>query len=245
MADSRCWSRGSVEGIRCHSEKEPNEQGHRGYVDVPGWFIAGPTTPLSRPWGEGGERLHEWVYGLASWRERHGLIGGRTDANADVLDQAFRNTGTTVMGRRMFNLGERYWEDEPPFHMPVFVVTHEARETLIKKGGITFTFVTGGIERALEQAKAAAAETDVLVVGGANIVQQFLRSGLIDELQIHLVPVLLGQGRRLFEQSNAERIVCGSSSLPGSHPGHTSQISYREVTNGRIPLKIASVLTAE
>lgn len=162
--------------------------------------ITGPNDDVSWPLGQGGERLHQWVYELASWRERHGLAGGKSNRDAEVLDEAFRNVGAVVMGRRMFDHGEKPWGESPPFHMPVFVVTHHPGPTLAKEGGTTFTFVTDGIESALKQARAAAGAKDVSVAGGANIVQQFLRAGLLDEIQIHLVPVLLGGGRRLFER---------------------------------------------
>lgn len=161
-------------------------------------FITGPNDDVSRPLGEGGERLHQWVYELASWRERHGLAGGKTNRDAEVLDEAW-HVGAVMMGRRMFNHGEKPWGDNPPFHMPVFVVTHQARPPRVKEGGTTFTFVTDGVENALKQAKAAAGGKDVSVAGGANIVQQFLKAGLLDEIQIHLVPLVLGGGRRLFE----------------------------------------------
>jgi dihydrofolate reductase len=164
-------------------------------------FITGPNDDVERPLGEGGERLHQWIYELASWRERHGLAGGKTNRDAEVVDEAFRNVGAVVMGRRMFNHGEGPWGDDPPFHMPVFVVTHKPKKTLSKEGGTTFTFVTDGIESALKRAKAAAGDKDVSVAGGANIVQQFLKAQLLDELQIHLVSVLLGGGRRLFEHA--------------------------------------------
>lgn len=110
------------------------------------------------------------------------------------------------MGRRMFDNGEGPWGDEPPFHAPVFVLTHDARETVAKDGGTTFTFVTDGIESALERAKAAAGERDVSIAGGANAVRQYVAAGLLDELRIHLVPVLLGDGIRLFESGGTERI---------------------------------------
>jgi dihydrofolate reductase len=160
-------------------------------------FIAGPNDDLEQPLGEGGERLHEWVFGLESWRERHGLPGGTTDRDAEVLDEAFRNLGAVVLGRRMFDLAQG-WGDDPPFHAPVFVLTHRGQEPLVKQGGTTFTFVTDGIESALEQAQAAAGDTDVSIAGGASTVQQYLKAGLLDELQIHVVPLLLGDGRRLF-----------------------------------------------
>jgi dihydrofolate reductase len=165
-------------------------------------FITGPNDDVERPLGEGGERLHQWIFGLASWRERHGLAGGKTNRDAEVIDEAFRSVGAVVMGRRMFSHGEKPWGDNPPFRIPVFVVTHKSRPMLTKEGGTTFTFVTDGIESALEQAKAAAGKKDISVAGGANIVQQFLKAGLLDEIQIHLVPVLFGGGRRLFEGIN-------------------------------------------
>jgi dihydrofolate reductase len=172
-------------------------------------FIAGPNQTLAQPLGEGGEGLHQWVVALQSWRERHGLSGGETTPDSEVVEEALRNTGATVMGRRMFSGGEGAWEDDPnadawwgddpPFHHPVFILTHHPRETVTKQGGTTFTFVTGGIEAAFEQARAAAGDKDVAVAGGADVVQQYLKAGLLDELQLHVVPVLLGDGVRLFE----------------------------------------------
>jgi dihydrofolate reductase len=172
-------------------------------------FVAGPNPSLERPLGDGGDRLHEWALKLASWREAHGLPGGETGVDAEVIEESQQATGAVVMGRRMFSGGEGPWEDdpraggwwgdEPPFHVPVFVLTQHARETLVKQGGTSFTFVTDGIEAALEQARAAAAEKDVLVAGGASVAQQYLRAGLLDELQIHVAPVLLGSGTRLFD----------------------------------------------
>jgi dihydrofolate reductase len=172
-------------------------------------FIAGPNQTRDQPLGEGGEGLHEWVVVLESWRERHGLSGGETNPDSEVVDEALRNTGATVMGRRMFSGGEGAWADDtnadgwwgedPPFHHPVFILTHHPREKVTKQGGTTFTFVTDGIEAALEQALAAAGDKDVAVGGGANVAQQYLKAGLLDELQLHVVPVLLGDGVRLFD----------------------------------------------
>ena len=161
----------------------------------------GPELPL----GDGGERLHQWVYDLASWREPHGLAGGKTNRDSEVLDEAFRSTGAVVVGRRMFD-NARGWGDNPPFHMPVFVLTHEAREKVAKEGGTTFTFVNDGIESALEQAKAAAGDKNVSVGGGANTIQQYLGAGLVDEMQIHIAPMLLGGGVRLFEDLDTRPI---------------------------------------
>jgi dihydrofolate reductase len=166
-------------------------------------FVAGPNDGPEHPLGEGGEKLHEWVYGLASWREPHGLEGGETGRDSDVLEEAMGNLGAVILGRRMFDLAQG-WGDEPPFHAPVFVLTHEAREPLAKKGGTTFTFVNDGIESALRQAQAAAGGKDVGIAGGANTIQQYLSAGLVDEFQIHVAPLLLGGGVRLFDQAPAD-----------------------------------------
>lgn len=168
-------------------------------------FIAGPNDGPDLPLGEGGERLHEWVYGLATWREAHGLEGGETNRDAEVLDEAMRDNSAIVLGRRMFDNAQG-WGDNPPFHMPVFVLTHEPREELTKEGGTTFTFVTDGIESALEQARAAAGDNDVAVGGGATTVQQYIKAGLVDEMQIHIAPLLLGGGIRLLDHLGTEQI---------------------------------------
>jgi dihydrofolate reductase len=172
-------------------------------------FVAGPNQTLDEPLGKGGEQLHEWAFAARSWRESHGLSGGETNVDSEVIDEHIGNTGATVMGRRMFSGGEGPWEDDPnaeawwgddpPFHHPVFILTHHAREPVIKQGGTTFTFVTDGIESALAQARAAAGDKDVAVAGGASVAQQYLEAGLLDEIQIHIAAVLLGDGVRLFE----------------------------------------------
>jgi dihydrofolate reductase len=168
-------------------------------------FIAGPNDGPELGLGEGGERLHEWVFGLASWREPHGLAGGEVGRDSEILGEAVERTGAVVLGRRMFE-NAKGWGDEPPFHVPVFVLTHEPREPVTKKGGTTFTFVTEGIESALEQAKEAAGDKDVSVAGGANTIQQFLNAGLVDEMQIHVAHLLLRDGIRLFDHLGPEQI---------------------------------------
>ena len=172
-------------------------------------FVAGPNQTLEQPLGEGGERLHEWAFAVAAFREMHGLPGGETNVDNDLAQEALRNTGATVMGRRMFSGGagpweddpnaDAWWGDDPPFHHPVFILTHHAREPVTKEGGTTFTFITHGIEAALEQARGAAGDKGVAVGGGASVAQQYLKAGLLDELQLHVVPVLLGDGVRLFD----------------------------------------------
>jgi dihydrofolate reductase len=180
-------------------------------------FIAGPNQTLEQPLGEGGEGLHEWAFRLASWREPHGLSGGETNvADDEVVAETIQATGAVVMGRRMFSGGkgpwaddpntDAWWGDNPPFHVPVFVLTHHPRETVIKEGGTSFTFVTDGIEAALEQARAAAGDKDVSLAGGADVVQQYLNAALLDELQIHLAPVFLGGGVRLFDRLGPDPI---------------------------------------
>ncbi len=167
-------------------------------------FIAGPNAGVGNPLGDDGERLHEWVYELASWRESHGLDGGETGTDDDILAESLENTGAVVMGKRMFDTGEEPWGDDPPFHVPVFVLSHETRETEERRGGTTFTFVTDGVGSALERAKEVAGTDDVSIAGGANVVQQFLRDGLLDEIRLHITPVLLGDGIQLFDHLDFE-----------------------------------------
>jgi dihydrofolate reductase len=172
-------------------------------------FIAGPSQTLDEPLGEGGEQLHEWAFATKAFRESHGRSGGEDNVDSKIAEESIRSAGATVMGRRMFSGGAGSWEDDPnadawwgdnpPFHHPVFVLTHHAREPVSKEGGTTFTFVTDGIESALDQARVAAGDKDVAVGGGANVAQQYLKAGLFDEVQIHFAPVLLGSGVRLFE----------------------------------------------
>jgi dihydrofolate reductase len=170
-------------------------------------FVAGPNQSPEHPLGEGGEALHEWGTGLRTWRERHGLEGGEDNPDAEVVGESMDAAGAVIMGRGMFGGGpgpwdeawEGWWGDDPPFHMPVFVLTHHERKPLEKEGGTTFTFVTDGIESALEQARAAAGDKDVMIAGGGHVVQQYLRAGLVDEFQVHVAPVFLGGGVPLFD----------------------------------------------
>jgi dihydrofolate reductase len=177
-------------------------------------FVAGPSPSLEEPLGKGGELLHEWALAAQSWRKSHGLEGGVQNADSEVIEEWIRATGAVVMGRKMFSGGEGGWEDDPrahgwwgenpPFHVPVFVLTHHARETLDMEGDTSFTFVTDGIEAAVEQARAAAGDKDVHLAGGASVIQQSLKAGLLDELQIHIAPVLLGGGTPLFDRLGIE-----------------------------------------
>jgi len=179
-------------------------------------YVAGPHASLEHPLGENGDLLHRWAFAAESWRERHGLEGGEANADSEVVAEGLAVTGAVVMGRRMFSGGAGPWEDDPnangwwgddpPYHVPVFVLTHHARETLHMLGGTSFTFVTDGVEAALEQARAAAADKDVLLAGGASVADQYLKRGLLDELQVHVAPLLLGGGVRLFDQLGVDPV---------------------------------------
>src|ERR1700694_1677835 len=170
-------------------------------------FVAGPNQSLENPIGEGGLRLHQWAFETASWREQEGLEGGARNADSDVVDEVVKNVGAYIMGRKMFGGGDGAWDEkwrgwwgeEPPYHAPVFVLTHRGRQPLSMSGGTTFTFVTDGIGSALEQARSAAGGKDIVIAGGAHTIQQYLAGGKLDELYLHIVPVLLGAGERLLE----------------------------------------------
>lgn len=172
-------------------------------------FIAGPNQTKEEPLGAGGEDLHEWVFPLAAWRRPQGMEGGEENASNAVVEEAQANIGAYIMGRNMFGGGpgpwnvddpwKGWWGDNPPYHTPVFVITHHAREPLEMEGGTTFHFVTDGIESALEQAKKAAGDSDVFIPGGAKVIQQYLKAEFVDEFELHIVPLLLYDGERLFE----------------------------------------------
>ncbi len=172
-------------------------------------YVAGPNPTVEEPLGQRGEELHEWVVRLAAWRTAHNMPGGDTGPDGDVIEETITNVGAVIMGRKMFSGGNGPWESDPkedgwwgknpPFHVPVFVLTHHKRDAVTKEGGTTFTFVTDGIESALDQAKKAAGDKNISIAGGASAIQQFMKAGLLDELQIHLVPILLGGGTCLLE----------------------------------------------
>ncbi len=186
-------------------------------------YAAGPRQGLEHPLGEGGDRLHEWFFGPA----------GPNAVDADVARRILLGNGAYVMGRGMFGGGggtwdptwRGWWGDEPPYRSPVFVLTHHEREPLRMDGGTTFTFITGGVRDALEQARAAAGDLDVAVAGGARTVQQFLAAGLLDELHLHIAPVVLGAGIRLLDDVGdpaLEPIDVGASPA-------VTHISYRVI----------------
>ncbi|HEX3832694.1 MAG TPA: dihydrofolate reductase family protein [Solirubrobacteraceae bacterium] len=172
-------------------------------------FVAGPNQSEETPLGAGGEQLHKWMIPLAAWRQSHGERRGEVNESTPIFEESCENIGAGVMGRNMFGpvrggaWGDEqwtgWWGDDPPYHYSVFILTHYPRDPVEMEGGATFNFVTDGIESALEQATKAAGGKDVRLWGGGNIAQQYLAAGLLDELELHVVPVLLGDGARLFD----------------------------------------------
>jgi dihydrofolate reductase len=174
-------------------------------------FSAGPNQSLENPLGIGGPNMFSWFFDTRTFRAMHGMEGGSTDIDDSVAVRGFENVGAWILGRNMFgpvrgpwpdDSWKGWWGEEPPYHVPTFVLTHHAREPLTMKGGTTFYFVTGGIHEALERAKEAAQAKDVRIGGGAATIRAYLQAGLIDELQLSYSPVLLGAGESLFEGIN-------------------------------------------
>jgi dihydrofolate reductase len=169
-------------------------------------YVAGPNQSAGDPIGEGGMRLHQWAFATDTWNESHGLDAGERTADSKVAEEVTQGIGAFIMGRNMFGPGRGVWDEswtgwwgeDPPYHTPVYVLTHHEREPVEMQGGTTFHFVTDGIESALEQARAAAGDLDVSIAGGASTVNQYLAAGLLDQLHLHIVPVVLGGGERLL-----------------------------------------------
>lgn len=171
-------------------------------------YGAGPDQGMDNPLGVGAEALHEWIVSTRSWRQMHGKEGGATGVDDDFAERGTRGFGAWILGRNMFGPVRGPWPDmnwkgwwgpNPPYHVPVFVLTHYARPPIHMEGDTTFHFVTGGIHEALDRARKAAGGMDVRIGGGASVIQQYLRAGLIDEMHVAIAPILLGSGERLFE----------------------------------------------
>jgi dihydrofolate reductase len=170
-------------------------------------YAAGPNESHENPLGEGGEQLHDWIVALKAWRQSHGREGGEVNASTPIVEESLQNIGAEIMGRGKFgppdggpwgdDPWQGWWGEDPPFHKPVFVLTHHEREPLTLSD-TTFHFVTDGIESALARAKDAAGDGDVLLGGGADSINQYLAAGLVDEIELHVAPILLGDGKRLF-----------------------------------------------
>lgn len=183
-------------------------------------------------------RITRWVVDSMAWRDRQHLEGGEANVNDEIIAESFARPGAYVMGRRMFEGGERPWGEEPPFRNPVFVVTHRERETLERQGGTSFTFVTDGLESAIEQARAAAGEKDVAIAGGGSMIKQALELGLLDELELHIIPVLLGTGQRLLDVDLGERE--GLELVPERTIATPEVTHIRYRIEGRAPLVLDS-----
>ena len=201
-------------------------------------YVAGPNQSLEIPLGEGGEALHNWMFETKTWHEMQGETGGARGINDDVLRENHANIGTAIMGRNMFGGGPGPWEtswhgwwgENPPYHHPVFVLTHYPREPLVMQGGTTFFFVTDGIASALRQAKKAAGAKDIAVIGGAKALQQYLAAGLLDEIEIHVVPLLLRGGERLLDNLDGSNVQLEPARTVAG-PGVT-HLKYRVVKQG-------------
>ncbi|MFI5926736.1 dihydrofolate reductase family protein [Micromonospora sp. DT44] len=204
-------------------------------------FYAGPQFDGDGNWIDSAEaagffRITRWATEAAAWRERLGFAGGERDANSDVMAETFEAAGAYVMGRRMADGGEVPWGEEPPFRAPVFVVTHRPRETLLRGGGTSFTYVTDGVASAVEQARAVAGGKNVAVAGGGSLVRQVLKAGLLDELELHVVPVVLGTGLRLLD-ADLDLGDKEAIELTPTRVIPTPQVTHiRYVVDGRAPL---------
>ncbi|HEX3195394.1 MAG TPA: dihydrofolate reductase family protein, partial [Streptosporangiaceae bacterium] len=183
--------------------------------------------------GPGFFRVTRWVIDAMGWRERLGFAGGERSVNSRIIEETFAAAGAYVMGRRMFDGGEIPWGDEPPFRAPVFVVTHRDREALQRQGGTSFTFVTDGIERAVAMAREAAGGKDVAVAGGGTLLRQVLAAGLLDELELHIAPVLLGDGMRLFGAGAGAGASLGLDTHEGIELTPVRVVETQEVTHIR------------
>jgi len=163
-------------------------------------FLAGPNAGPKNPMGDGGTTIHMWLYNLARFRKELNIgEGGETGRDNDMIGETIERTGASIMGKRMFNEGEPSWPEDAPFHTPVFVLTHQRRDPWERKGGTTFYFINDGLQSALDKARKSAGRKDIRIAGGANVIQQFLNAGLVDEFTIHVAPIMLGEGVRLFE----------------------------------------------
>jgi dihydrofolate reductase len=204
-------------------------------------FYAGPRHADQRPWIESSEalgffRVTRWVIDAEAWRERMHFGGGEQSTNSEIIAETFAAAGAYVMGRRMADGGEIPWGDEPPFHAPVFVVTHRPRPVLHRQGGTSFTYVTDGIESAIDQARAAANGKNVAIAGGGTLLREVIRLGLLDQLELHIVPVILGDGMRLLSPELGLDGTEGIELTPARVIATPDVTHIRYTVNGREPL---------
>jgi len=193
-------------------------------------FGAGVRQDLQNPLGVRGPEMFAWFFQTDVWKKMQGQGGGGRGVDNEMAERAFANVGAWILGRNMFgpvrgpwpdDSWKGWWGDEPPYHMPVFVLTHHAREPLVMQGGTTFFFVTNGIESALQQAREAAAGKDVRIGGGVATIRQYLRAGLVDEMHLAMSPVLLGEGEHLFAGINLHQLGFRvQRTIPGENAVH-------------------------
>ncbi|MEO3854162.1 dihydrofolate reductase family protein [Acrocarpospora sp. B8E8] len=210
-------------------------------VSLDGFYAGRQHRGEAADWMESAEaagffRVTRWVIDAMAWRERQGFAGGEQNVSSDVIAETFEAAGAYVMGRRMADGGEVPWGDEPPFRAPVFVVTHRPREVLVRQGGTSFTYVTDGIASAVEQARAAAGGKNVAVAGGGSLLRQVIKAGLLDELELHIVPAVLGTGMRLLD-ADLDLAEKEAIELTPTRVIHTPEVTHiRYIVNGRAAL---------
>jgi dihydrofolate reductase len=209
-------------------------------VSLDGYY-AGPRHDGDGNWMESAEaagffRITRWVIDAMAWRERLGFVGGEDDTNSRMVAETFDAAGAYVMGRRMADGGEEPWGEEPPFRAPVFVVTHRPRQTLVRTGGTSFTYVTDGVASAIKRARAVANGRNVAIAGGGTLVQQVLVAGLLDELELHIAPVVLGAGMRLLD-TGLDIGEFEAIELMPTRVVHAPRVTHiRYTVDGRAPL---------
>lgn len=192
-----------------------------GYLAPPGMDLAHASDPAYENWGAQWGKLQSWILSTRFFRERLKFgEGGDTGADNQIVEQTFQRTGVSIMGKRMFELGERMWPEEAPFHTPVFVLTSEVREPWQRPGGTTFYFVNDGIESALRQARAVVADRDIRIAGGAHLIQQYLRAGLVDDFTLAISPVMFGGGPRLFREIPRDLSIQLVETIASKHTTH-------------------------
>lgn len=203
-----------------------------GYLVPPGMDLAHAGDPAFESWGAQWGKLQSWLLRQRYFRETVGFPGGggETGPDNDLVTRTFQRTGVGIMGKRMFELGEAMWPENAPFHHPVFVLTSQVREPWVRPGGTTFYFVNDGIASALRQARAVAGDRDIRISGGADVIQQYLRAGLVDEFALAISPVMFGGGRRLFDGVPREVEVELVETVASPH---TTHVRYRVAARPR------------
>jgi dihydrofolate reductase len=192
-----------------------------GYLAPPGMDLEHANDPAFEDWGAQWGKLQRWVLSTQFFRQRLKLgEGGDTGADDQIVEQTFQRTGVSIMGKRMFELGERMWPEEAPFHTPVFVLTSQVREPWQRPGGTTFFFINDGIESALRQARAVAGDRDIRIAGGAHLIQQYLRARLVDEFTLAISPVMFGGGPRLLADIPREVNIELVETVASKHTTH-------------------------